>query len=172
MRPASKKESAYPRLETSLMPLAIISSLAFFVLFAGCSFLPSNTANTLIGNQLANSSSNNSSAKQIEVSNVCTTVQLKPCPDGSPSYRVECTSGYNRTFVCPDNPYNKNLSKVPENLQYFSKFSCYWNLREGSKYGPLYDPFVVCKMQGPGWEQACTCADEIEAYAKKYGVPK
>jgi len=56
-------------------------------------------------------------------------------------------------------------------MLYLAKFKCYWDLRQGTSYGPLYDPSAVCRMQGPGWEDACDCANSIDAYVSQYGMP-
>ncbi|MBM3229104.1 hypothetical protein FJZ26_01620 [Candidatus Parvarchaeota archaeon] len=116
----------------------------------------------------ANSSNNTTRQAQ---KNVCTTKPLRQCPDGSPSYKIECTSGYVREFICPTNPYNKDLKGVPGNLLYLAKFKCYWEQRETSGYGKLYDPFVVCRGQMAGWDKACECAETIETYVRKWGMP-
>ncbi|MFA5105868.1 MAG: hypothetical protein WC506_02815 [Candidatus Micrarchaeia archaeon] len=168
--------------------LAIFALAAIAMLFMlGCASISGNTASQIApeingsmnssqnitapanatGPAMANSTANDSA----NVSNSCATWHIKDCPDGGSSYTISCTDGYSKSVLCPSNQYGRDLTGIPSSLLYLSNFKCYWNIRDAYPYGPILDPFVICKSDTIGWEESCTCAQQIQEYVSEWGFP-
>ncbi len=164
--------------------LAIIAiAVAVLLLLAGCTMISGNEANQIApapnasapnstvqaNSTTADPPAQNSSAN---ASNTCTTSFIKQCPDNTTSYEVACNSGYTKSIPCVSNPYGRNLTGIPSSLLYLSDFKCYWSLRDAYPYGPILDPFVLCKSDTIGWEESCECAAQIQDYVSQWGFPE